>query len=138
MKLAGELNVNDKVTFYGRLPVEEMPRFYKMADAMIVTLADNDTISYTLPGKIQSYMAAGKACLASAAGETAIVINDADCGMCAAPEDAREFAEIAMKMANSDMIKYGQNAAKYYADNYSKKSHVDLIEKLLINTAKGK
>lgn len=137
-ELAKTLNVEDKVTFYGRLPVEEMPKFYSMADAMIVTLANNKTISYTLPGKTQSYMAAGKAILAAADGETGIVIGDAECGLCAKAEDAKAFAEIAERMANSDFKKYGRNARKYYDANFSKKSHVDNIETMLKKAAKGR
>ena len=34
-KLCDSLGVSDRVKFYGRLPVEEMPRFYDMADAVI-------------------------------------------------------------------------------------------------------
>ena len=30
MKLCTQMHLNEKVTFYGRLPVEDMPRFYKM------------------------------------------------------------------------------------------------------------
>lgn len=130
-KLCEEMELNDKVTFYGRLPVEDMPKFYTMADAMIVTLADNDTISFTLPGKIQSYMAAGKAVIAAANGETKRVIDDAACGMCAPAENEKAFAEIADKMAASDFAGYGRNSRAYYEENFSKKSHIDLIEYLL-------
>ena len=138
VELSKDLRVEDKVKFYGRLPVEEMPKFYTLADAMVVTLADNETISYTLPGKVQSYMAAGKACLASARGETQIVIEDAQCGLCAKPEDAQDLARAAEQMAESDMKYFGQMARKYYNENYSKKNHVDLIEKMLKLTAEGK
>lgn len=48
------------VMFYGRRPVEDMPAFYKLADACLVSLkADNQT-GLTLPSKVQGYMAAGK------------------------------------------------------------------------------
>ncbi len=131
-KLCDDLGLSDKVTFYGRLPVGEMPRFYNMADAMIVTLADNDTISYTLPGKIQSYMAAGKPVIASANGETREVIKESGCGLCADAEDAEGFAAIADEMASSDDLdRYGENARKYYDTHFTKKDHVDRIEKML-------
>lgn len=136
-KLAHDLSVDDKVIFYGRLPVEEMPRFYKMADAMIVTLADNETISYTLPGKVQSYMAAGKACIAAAAGETKLVIESAECGMCALPQNPEDLARVALLMASADTKEYGRRAKQYYDDNYSKKNHIDLIEKMLLLTSRA-
>lgn len=136
IRLSEELGTQDKVTFYGRLPVEEMPRFYEMADAMLLTLADNDTISYTLPGKIQSYMAAGKPVLASAKGEAKTVIEEAKCGMCAYPESPEQLADIAQKMADSNMREYGINSREYYDKYFSKESHVDLIEKMLKIAAK--
>lgn len=130
-KLAEELKVNDKVTFYGRLPVEKMPEFYAMADAMLVTLAKDKTISYTLPGKVQSYMAAARPILASADGETARVMDKAKCGMCVAAEDAEALANAAIKMADANLAEYGRNASDYYKSNYSKKKHIDLMEELL-------
>jgi len=135
-KLCSDMDLGDKVTFYGRLPVEEMPRFYRMADAMIVTLADDDLISYTLPGKIQSYMAAGKAVIASANGETRNVIEDSLCGMCVDAEDEQAFAEAADKLASSgELHKMGENARKYYDEHFTKKNHVDLIEKMITECA---
>ncbi len=131
-KLCDDMGLNDKVTFYGRLPVEEMPRFYGMADAMIVTLADNDLISYTLPGKIQSYMASARPVIAAANGETKTVIEESGCGYCAAAEDEKGFAEAADKMAAvSDREGMGKAARKYYDEHFTKKNHVDLIERLL-------
>ena len=135
-KLCDRMNLNGKVTFYGRLPVEEMPRFYNMADAMIVTLADNDLISYTLPGKIQSYMAAGRAVIASANGETRSVIEESGCGMCAPAEDEKEFAIVADKMAASNALaEMGRASKRYYDEHFTKKRHIDLIEEMLKDCA---
>lgn len=131
-RLCDDMNMNDRVTFYGRLPVEEMPRFYDMADAMIVTLSDDELISYTLPGKVQSYMAAGKAILGCANGEAAAVIEEADCGKCAPAADENELARLADEMASgNDFTRMGENARQYYRDHFTKKDHIDRIEKML-------
>lgn len=129
--LADELKVNDKVTFYGRLPVEEMPRFYAMADVMLVTLSDDETISYTLPGKVQSYMAAGKPILAAANGEIPYVIEESGCGICVKAEDAKAFAEKAVEMQKSDLEAMGNNSKSYYNEHFLKSKHVDRIEGML-------
>lgn len=135
-KLTTELGVEDKVVFYGRRKVEDMPSFYKMADAMIVTLSGNETISYTLPGKIQSYMAAGKAIIAAANGETPIVISDAECGLCAPAEDEKTFANIALEMSKADRKAFGLNSEKYYKEHFSKEKHVDRIEEMLASAVR--
>ncbi len=58
-KLADELKT-DNVIFYGQRPLSEMPELYKIADAMLVALEDKPYANMTIPGKVQSYMAAGK------------------------------------------------------------------------------
>lgn len=135
--LAKELNVADKVVFYGRKPIEEMPRFYSIADALLVTLADNDIISYTLPGKVQSYMASGIPILAAASGETQNVINNACCGFCCASEDSEGLAKAAEKMAVSDREIMGMNAKKYYQEHFTKQKYINSIEELLLKNTIG-
>ena len=136
-KLCAELKADDRVTFYGRKPVEEMPDFYAMADAMLVTLADNKTISYTLPGKVQSYMAAGKPILAAANGEIASLISEAGCGMCAGAQNDKELAGLALALKTADLKTMGINSRKYYDEHFSKKKHVDAIEKMLNGAGNG-
>ena len=58
--LAEELGAAHLVTFHGRRELDEMPGFYAEADALVVTLQSNKLIEYTLPGKVQTYMAAGR------------------------------------------------------------------------------
>ena len=89
-----ELGKNLKnVFFYGRRPLEEMPEFYKKADAMLVTLKADEVLSMTLPGKVQSYMAVGKPIIGAIDGETEKVIADAECGYSGKAEDAEKLAE---------------------------------------------
>ncbi len=67
----------DNVIFHGRKPPEEMPAYYAQADAMLVTLTADKFISLTLPGKVQTYMAAGKPIIGAAIGEIPQVIEAA-------------------------------------------------------------
>ncbi|GAB1475519.1 hypothetical protein MASR2M70_03510 [Bacillota bacterium] len=75
-------NLKAPVIFHGRKPTKEMPKYYSMADAMIRTMEKNDALSRTLPGKIQSYMAAGKPILGGNCGETQKIIKESNCGFC--------------------------------------------------------
>jgi len=110
------------VVFHGRKPVEDMPKYYELADAMIVSLKDNPTIANTLPGKVQSYMAAGRAILGSISGETAAVISEANCGICAKPENAELLAEAIREMVDHPHMfsQYGANAREYYSRYFTK------------------
>ncbi len=90
-KLADELGLTS-VVFYGRKPLEDMPRYYAMADAMLVTMSDDPVLSMTLPGKVQTYMAVGKPILCACNGETRLVIKDACCGYSCDAGDYRSLA----------------------------------------------
>jgi len=131
-RLSDELGVTDRIMFHGRLPLERMPEFYAIADAMLVTLRDHEAISLTLPGKVQSYMAAGKAILGAANGETARVITEAQCGYCSKAEDANGLAEIASRFIHDvDRERYGKNSRCYYDMHFTMTDHVDRVERVL-------
>jgi glycosyltransferase involved in cell wall biosynthesis len=111
------------VKFYGQRPMEEMPDFYSIADAFLVTLKANKEISYTLPNKVQSYMAAGKPIIGAIDGETRLVIEEAGCGLCCEAEDYMALAEIvrdyALNIESHNTM--GENARKYYQEHFDKK-----------------
>ena len=73
-----------------------------MADAMLVSMRDDISVNDTLPGKVQSYMAAGKPVLGSIAGETAYVIEQAGCGFCAPPDDPEAFAQVVRRFLSCE------------------------------------
>lgn len=121
-----------KVFFYGRKPALEMPEFYAAADAMIVTLQKNPVLSLTLPGKVQSYMAAGKPIIGAIDGETAAVIEEAQCGFCGPAEDAEVLAENIRRFCacekKNDMVRH---AAEYYSEHYDREAFLNRLEKEL-------
>lgn len=130
--LVNQLKLNN-VVFHGQHPVTEMPKFYAMADAFLVTLKANKIISYTLPNKVQSYMAAGKPIIGSIDGETQIVINEANCGYCSPAENSIELADNIREFAEErdKHMEYGQNARKYYDNNFSKKKYIGKLNDFL-------
>ena len=127
--LADELGVSHLVAFHGRRPLEEMPKFYAEADALVVTLKAGKLIEYTLPGKVQTYMAAGRPILAAAGGETTRVIEDAKCGLAAASEDFISLAKNAdfLSKNKGKLEEYAKNARKYYEQNYCQEKFFDDI-----------
>lgn len=129
-----ELGKNLKnVFFYGRRPLEEMPEFYKKADAMLVTLKADEVLSMTLPGKVQSYMAVGKPIIGAIDGETEKVIADAECGYSGKAEDAEKLAENIRKfIGNLDRDLMGKNARAYYEAHFEQKKFMDGLEKYFL------
>lgn len=119
-ELAANNNINS-VIFHGRKPLEEMPRYYSMADAMLVTMQKNPILSMTVPGKVQTYIAAGKPIIGAIDGETAAVIQEAGCGLCCGAEDYIGLSKIVREFVGEYKVKnYSLNALKYSNVNYEK------------------
>lgn len=119
----------DNVIFYGRQPLEKMPEYYSMADAMLVTMANDPVLNLTLPGKVQTYMAAGKPIIGSINGETMRVISNSKCGYCGKSDSCQELVEsILLFIQNKNKMQLSQNALNYYKNNYNIKSFMDKIE----------
>ena len=118
----------ENVVFYGRRPLEEMPAFYERSDAMLVTLEADPILSLTLPGKVQSYMAAGKPIIGAINGETARVIAEAECGFCGPAEDADALAKNISCFAEAEgRYRLGQNARVYYEREFTQSRFIDVL-----------
>ena len=122
------------ITFHGRRDLGEMPSFYAMADVLLITMGKDPVLSATLPGKVQSYMAAGKPVAGAIDGETARLINEeAICGACCGAEDAPALAEILRQMAADPEKRkeYGCNARRYYREHFQKTKFLVELERVL-------
>ncbi|WP_352406597.1 glycosyltransferase family 4 protein [Acetoanaerobium noterae] len=130
--LISELNLSN-VRLHGRKAVEDMPKFYDMADAMLITLKNNEILSMTLPGKVQSYMAAGKPIIGAINGETKTIINEANCGMVCDAEDYISLSKLILEFINSsNKLQMGLNAVEYYKSNYNKEMFIEKLENALL------
>lgn len=122
----------ENVIFHGRKMLEEMPEYYARADAMLVTLMRDPVISLTLPGKVQTYMAAGKPIICAADGETRLTIEEAGCGLVVGAEDYQGLAEVAEQFAESlEKEELGRKARAYFDAHYQRTSFFDQLEKVL-------
>lgn len=88
----GRRGLNGTVHLLGRHPVESMPRFFALADAMLVTLKNEPVFTLTIPTKIQSYLACGRPVIAALEGEGAKVIGESGAGMAVKAGDAAALA----------------------------------------------
>ena len=128
----------DNVVFHGRKNISQMPQYYSMADAMLVTMKDNDAIAATLPGKVQSYMAAGRAVLGAIGGETAEVIRSAQCGLCAPPEQPEALAAAVRQMLDdpAGLAGYAERSRDYYLNYFRKEAFMERLTAELAENVK--
>ena len=110
--------LGDRVFLLGRFPVERMPAFYAYADALLVSLKKDPTFSMTIPGKVQSYLAAGRPVIGMLDGEGADVIKRAGAGLVSPAGDSAALAQSIKQFAETSpeerrqMGKQGQAFAK--------------------------
>lgn len=119
------------IIFYGRKPVDEMPTYYAMADAMLVTMEKDSVLSLTLPGKVQSYMAAGKAIIGAIDGETQKIVADACCGFIGSAENSKQLSEYVRKyiaLSDKERQELGFNSRKYYESQFSREQFMNALE----------
>ena len=135
-KLAAEKGLSS-VVFHGRKPPEQMPQYYAIADALLVTLTADPFVGLTLPNKVQSYMAAGKPVIASANGEIPKVVAEADCGFCADAENGKSLADAIQQFLNTpDKTRLGQNARAYYESHFTREQFMKTLEQELTALAR--
>lgn len=134
-----EYGLEDNVTFYGNQKREDMPRFYKMADALLITLRGNNEVGDTMPGKLQMYMTTGKPIFGAINGAAYEVIKEARCGSCVRAGDYEGLAKLLKLYIEhpSDFEQCGQNARDYFMKHFTLDIYMDGLEKELESMAKG-
>ena len=128
------MNLDKIVIFPGKKTTEEVIEFYNKADALIVSLENSDYAKATVPGKVQSYMLAGKPIFSIASGETNDLIEEAKCGL-TSPSDRIDLISKGLNdfcgLDESILYQFGNNAKQYSSTNFDKKHFVDVIEEEL-------
>jgi glycosyltransferase involved in cell wall biosynthesis len=115
----------------GRFPVQAMPYLLARADALLVTLADQQIFAATVPNKIQAYMAVGRPIIASMNGEGARLVQEADAGISVPAEDGAALADAILKlhaMPAADRDRLGENGRNYYRQHFD---HEQLVDELI-------
>ncbi len=132
-ELSWELGINEKVLFYGNQERENMPKFYKKADVLLITLRGNNAVGNTMPGKLQMYMTAGKPILGAINGAANEVIRESKCGACVQAGDYKGLANLMADYMDCPQkyIECGKNAQTYFMKNFTLKKYMDSLEELM-------
>ena len=125
-----EYNLQSKFIFHGRHPVEEMGKFYSIADACIMGLIGDSIIGHTIPNKLQGYMAAGKTVIAAIDGAASKIIQSANCGIAVSSGDTEALSQGIQDFLNHPE-KYkecGENGRRYFKEHFYKDQHIKSVE----------
>lgn len=141
LSLKENLNL-DNVTFYGSVPVSEMPRLFSIADYSIVSLRDIELFKGARPSKIFPAISTGTPVLYCGDGESAAILEQYNCGKIAPPENPEGIAAAIrnlMEVSDEEYAIMAKNGRELAIEQYSWKSIVDnLLEQIEQKTQKSK
>lgn len=133
--LAEELHAGDAVTFYGSVPAKEVPKFTTLADALLISLSDSPDLGLTVPGKLASYMAAGKPILASMNGAGFAAVQQSGGGLASPACDQHALAENMLRltmMSEAERAALGAKAKAYYLAHYRRAELLRRLETFIL------
>ncbi len=133
-----EQGLGSVVTLLERRPIEAMPSLFNAADALLVSLRPDPIFSKTIPGKVQSYLAAGVPILAMLDGEGARVVAEAEAGLVSPAGDGAALADQVVRLLNmprSERAAMGARGRAYAAREFNRDSLVTRLERELAELA---
>jgi glycosyltransferase involved in cell wall biosynthesis len=88
----------NNIVMLGQFPIAEMPSLLNKADVLLITLANKDIFSLTIPNKLQAYMAIGKPILGAINGEASKLILQSQSGICVPADDSLGLSKGVLEM----------------------------------------
>jgi glycosyltransferase involved in cell wall biosynthesis len=109
--------------FEGYHPIEDIPKYTNIANALIACLAKSDMLDCTIPAKVMSYLASGRPLLLAMDGEIQDIVKDAECGYtCNAGDvDALYNNTLSLYYTNKSEREYmGLKAREYHFKHFER------------------
>ena len=128
------LDLPHKFHFLGSYPPELMPTYFAAADALLIILKKAEIFSYTIPGKLQSYLACGKPIIGALDGIGKQIIEDSKAGLCAGSEDVESLSKNILTMTKASLkqkLDYSNNGLNYFEKHFKKEKLLLDLEKIL-------
>ena len=129
-----EKGLKEKFHFLGSFPPEQMSHYFTCADGLLITLKKADIFSYTIPGKLQSYLACGKPIIGALDGIGNQIISESNSGFVSEAEDHELLANNILslyKLSKAKKEKLSNNALTYFDKNFNKQHLLERLEKIL-------
>ncbi|MBI5068817.1 MAG: glycosyltransferase family 4 protein [Deltaproteobacteria bacterium] len=120
-----------RVVMLGRYPLERMPAIFRGANALLVSLRPDPIFAMTIPGKVQSYLAAGLPLLGMVDGEGAGVIQESGAGLVCGAGDGFGLARRVRQLADAtaeERAAMGQRGKQYARREFDRATLVGRLE----------
>ena len=120
----------------GSFPIELMPSIFNKANALLISLKNNEIFSKTIPAKLQTYLISGKPILTLANGEINNIVLESKSGLISSCDDYENLSNNIIKLRNMDAKEIKQmstNAIEYYNRNFNRNLIINKIIDILQN-----
>lgn len=131
----------NNIVMLGQFPMADMPFLLDKADALLVTLANKEIFSLTIPNKLQAYMAIGKPIIGAINGEASRLISDSLCGLCVPADDSLALSNAILEMHQLPRLsleQMGKNGQTYFIKNFLHKNLIIQLDEYINNLIKFK
>jgi glycosyltransferase involved in cell wall biosynthesis len=130
--LVEKRNIKDSVKFAGLVPQESVPEYLSVIDVAVLPYPQLPKDLWFSPLKLYEYMAAGKAIVATNAGQIAEVIIDGSNGLLVPPGDIDEMAAALIRLVRENDLRntLGQNAQQQAIKRHSWQKYIERLEGL--------
>jgi hypothetical protein len=110
------------VVFVGRVGKDEVPHYWRLADAALVLLRDRPVFRHVLPSKIFEAMATARPIVLGVLGESAELLEAAGAGVVIQPEDADALVEAIETLAASpqEAARMGTNGRRFVESEFDR------------------
>ncbi len=115
--------LGERVHFLGRHPIERIPAFFVAAGALLVTLKRDPVFARVIPGKVQTYLAAGLPIVGMLDGEGARVLKESGAARVGPSGDAETLARNVASLADTpqgERAAIGARGAAYAAREFDR------------------
>ena len=132
--LIDKYKCHDVVRLHGTVEQEKLPEIMMQNDLFLVGLIDEKLISRTCPSRLIYAMANAMPIIASAKGEIAKILDEAQCGFISSPDNYVELTNNIIKFKNmteNEIIDMSNKSFKFYNKNFKKDMVFEKIYNLL-------
>jgi colanic acid biosynthesis glycosyl transferase WcaI len=122
-----------QATFHllGQRPAERMPCYFAHADVLLATLRREPIFAYTIPSKLQSYLACGRPVVVGLEGEGGRIVQESGAGWTVAPEDPRGLADAvlaASTLPGAEREAMGNRGEAYFREHFEREKLLSRLE----------
>jgi glycosyltransferase involved in cell wall biosynthesis len=137
--LAAELKLGGRVQFLDRQPMNEMPRLFAAADALLVHLRRSELSRYVIPTKTLAYLAAGKPVVVAMEGAAVDLVKESGAGVFVPPDEPAKLAAELRRLAampKSELQRLGAAGKTFLERTMTRRRVVPKYDALLRAVAK--